>query len=59
MLKYCSSRLATLAKRDENFNEHFAMKRCQRRDKQIKYTHSYGFAGFMRSIDIERRNDEN
>ena len=33
----CSLRLAALAKRDEHFHEHFAMKRRQRRSKQIKY----------------------
>ena len=55
----CSSRLATLAKRDEHFNEHFAMKRPQRRSKQIKYAHLYAFAGFMRKIGIEHGNDEN
>ena len=46
-------------KRDEHFNEHFPMKRCQHRSKQIKYAHSYGLAGFMRKIGTEHGNDEN
>ena len=50
----CSSRLATLAKLDEHFNKHFAMKRRQRRSKQIKYAHSFGFAGFMRKMEMKR-----
>ena len=54
----CSLRLVTLAKRDEYFKEHFAMKRCQRRSKQIKYADSHEFAGFMRKIGMERGNDE-
>ena len=48
-----------LAKRNEHFNEQSAMKRRQRRSKQIKYAHSCGFVGFMRKIGIEHGNDEN
>ena len=55
----CSSRSANLAKRDEHFNGHFAMKRRQRRSKQIKYAHSYGFAGFMRKIGMKHGNGGN
>ena len=51
-----SSRLATLAKRDEHFNEH--LKRRQRRSKQIKYALSHGSVGFMRKIGIAHGNDE-
>ena len=58
-LMNCSSRLATLTKRDEHFNEHCAMKRRQRRSKKLQHAHSYGFAGFMRKIGIEHGNDEN
>ena len=55
----CSLCLVTLAKRDEHFNEHFAMKICQRRSKQIKYADNHELAGFMRKIGMERGNDEN
>ena len=54
-----SLRLAALAKRDEHCNEHFAMKRRQRRSKQIKYADSHDFAGFMGKIGMEYGNDEN
>ena len=58
-LMNCLSHLTTLAKHDKHFNKHFAMKRHQCREKQIKYTHLYGFAGFVRKIGIEHGSDEN
>ena len=51
-------RFAALTKRDEHFNEHFAMKRRQR-SKQIRYADSHDFAGFMGKIGMEHGNDEN
>ena len=44
---------------DEHFNENFAMKKHQRRSKQIKYASSHGFAGFMRKIGMEHGNNKN
>ena len=54
-----SLRLAALAKCDEHFNEHFAMKRRQRRSKQIKYADSHDFAEFMIKLGMEHGNDVN
>ena len=55
----CSLPLAALTKRHEHFNEHFVMKRCQRRSKQIKYADSHDFAGFIRKIGVGHWNHEN
>ena len=55
----CSLCLADLAKRAEQFNEHFAMKSRQLRRKQIKYADSHDCAGLMRKIGMEHGSDEN
>jgi len=55
---HCISRLAVLAKCDELFSEHFAMKRCQRKCKKLKHADSHDFAGFMRKIGMKYGNDE-
>ena len=55
----CWLRLAALAKDNEHFDEHLAMKRRQRRSKQIKYADSHDFARFMRKVGMEYGNDEN
>ena len=55
----CSLHLAALAKRDDQFNEQFAMKWRQRRSKEITYADSHDFAGVMREIGMEHGNDEN